>query len=399
MLYARGKPPKEEIMDFDLTEELKALQQTVRDFCRKEIAPVVVADEKAHRFQRDIINKMGELGFFGCPIPEKYGGNGMGYLAHALACEEIAKVSGSIRAGFNMQTMLTARTLLKFASEKQKETLIPKILRAELLGCFCITEPNAGSDAGALKSTAVKKGDRYLLNGSKTWITWATVADIGVVFAYTDPSQRYKGMSAFIVDMHSPGITTKLIEEKLGWHACPTGEVFMEDVAVPQENLLVREGFGFPIMMMDLDGSRLTAAAGALGVCQAFVDESVKYANQREQFGQQIGQFQMIQEQIARMVVETEAARLMVYRCAAQKDQGKEQNTLETCMAKYYACDAASRLADLALLIFGAYGYSGEYPIERYLRDAKLYQLLEGSANVQKMIIAQDALGYRKANR
>jgi glutaryl-CoA dehydrogenase (non-decarboxylating) len=386
-------------MDFELSDEHRALQQTVRDFCRKEVAPVVAADEKAHRFQRELISKMGQLGFFGCPIPEKYGGNGMGYIAHAITCEEVARVSGSLRAGFNMQTMLTARTLLKFGTEQQRQTLIPKLVRAELLGCFALTEPNAGSDAGSLKTTASKKGDYYILNGSKTWITYATVADLGVFFAYTDPSKRYKGMSAFLVDMHAPGVSTKLIEDKLGWHACPTGEVFLEDAAVPRENLLQEEGFGFPIMMMDLDGSRLTAASGALGVCQAFLDESIKYANQREQFGQKIGQFQMIQEMIGRMVVETEAARLLVYRCAAQKDQGKENNTLETSMAKYYACDAASRLADIALQILGAYGYSGEYPVERHLRDAKLYQILEGSANIHKMIIAQDALGYRKANR
>lgn len=386
-------------MDFELSDEHRALQQTVRDFCRKEVLPVVAADEKAHRFQRELISQMGQLGFFGCPIPEKYGGNGMGYIAHAITCEEVARVSGSLRAGFNMQTMLTARTLLKFGTEQQRQTLIPKLVRAELLGCFALTEPNAGSDAGSLKTTASKKGDYYILNGSKTWITYATVADLGVFFAYTDPSKRYKGMSAFLVDMHAPGVSTKLIEDKLGWHACPTGEVFLEDVAVPRENLLQEEGFGFPIMMMDLDGSRLTAASGALGVCQAFLDESIKYANQREQFGQKIGQFQMIQEMIGRMVVETEAARLLVYRCAAQKDQGKENNTLETSMAKYYACDAASRLADIALQILGAYGYSGEYPVERHLRDAKLYQILEGSANIHKMIIAQDALGYRKANR
>lgn len=386
-------------MYFDLTDDQRVLQQTVRDFCRREVMPVVAADEKAHRFQRELVSQMGQLGFFGCPIPEKYGGNGMGYLAHALVCEEIARVSGSLRAGFNMQTMLTARTILKFGSEKQRQTLIPKLVRVELLGCFAITEPNAGSDAGSLKTTAIKKGDSYILNGSKTWITYATVADLGVFFAYTDPSKRYKGMSAFLVDMHTPGVSTRLIEEKLGWHACPTGEVFLEDVAVPKESLLQEEGYGFPIMMMDLDGSRLTAASGALGVCQAFLDESIKYANQREQFGQKIGQFQMIQDVIAQMVVETEAARLLVYRCAAQKDQGKENNTLETSIAKYYACDAASRLADMALRILGAYGYSGEYPLERYLRDAKLYQLLEGSANIQKLIIAQDALGYRKANR
>jgi len=386
-------------MDFELNDEQRALQQTVRDFCRKEIAPVVAADEKAHRFQRELVSKMGQLGFFGCPIPEKYGGNGMGYVAHAIVCEEIARVSGSLRAGFNMQTMLTARTILKFANEEQRQSLLPRLVRAELLGCFGLTEPNAGSDAGSLKTTARKKGDSYILNGSKTWITYATVADLGVFFAYTDPSRRYKGISAFLVDMHAPGVSTKLIEDKLGWHACPTGEVFLEDVVVPRENLLREEGFGFPIMMMDLDGSRLTASSGAVGVCQAFLDESIKYANQREQFGQKIGEFQMVQEMIARMVVETEAARLLVYRCAAQKDQGRENNTLETSMAKYYACDAASRLADVALQILGAYGYSGEYPVERYLRDAKLYQILEGSANIHKIIIAQDALGYRKANR
>ncbi len=386
-------------MDFELTDEHRALQQMVLDFCRKEIAPVVAADEKAHRFQRELLSQMGQLGFFGCPIPEKYGGNGMGYVAHAIVCEEVAKVSGSLRAAFNMQTMLTARTILKFGTEQQRQTLIPKLVQAELLGCFCITEPNAGSDAASLKTMAIKKGDHYILNGSKTWITYATVADLGVFFAYTDTSKRHKGISAFLVDMHSPGVSTRLIEDKLGWHACPTGEVFLEDVSVPKENLLQEEGFGFPLMMMDLDGSRLTAAAGALGVCQAFLDESIKYANQREQFGQKIGEFQMVQDMIARMVVETEAARLLVYRCADQKDHGRENNTLETSIAKYYACDAASRLADLALLIHGAYGYSGEYPVERYLRDAKLYQLLEGSANIQKLIIAQDALGYRKANR
>ncbi len=386
-------------MDFELTDEHRALQQLVRDFCRKEIAPVAAADEKAHRFQRELLSQMGQLGFFGCPIPEKYGGNGMGYVAHAIVCEEVAKVSGSLRAAFNMQTMLTARTILKFGTEQQRQTLIPRLVKTELLGCFCITEPNAGSDAASLKTMAIKKGDHYILNGSKTWITYATVADLGVFFAYTDPSKRHRGISAFLVDMHSPGVSTRLIEDKLGWHACPTGEVFLEDVSVPKENLLQEEGFGFPIMMMDLDGSRLTAAAGALGVCQAFLDESIKYANQREQFGQKIGEFQMVQDMIARMVVETEAARLLVYRCADQKDHGRENNTLETSIAKYYACDAASRLADLALLIHGAYGYSGEYPVERYLRDAKLYQLLEGSANIQKLIIAQDALGYRKANR
>ena len=223
------------------------------------------------------------------------------------------------------------------------------------------------------------------------------MADIGVCYAYTDPARKHKGMSAFILDMHSPGISTPEIKHKMGWHTCPTSEIFFDHVKIPREDLLGEEGEGFKYMMSSLDNTRLTAAAGAVGVCQAFIDEAVKYAQDRVQFGQPIGKFQLIQEQIGRMVVETEAARLLVYRCATQKDEGK-RNTLETYMAKFYSCDVASRMADEALRILGAYGYSGEYPVERHFRDAKVYQILEGSANILKMLIGMDALGYRKAN-
>jgi glutaryl-CoA dehydrogenase (non-decarboxylating) len=220
------------------------------------------------------------------------------------------------------------------------------------------------------------------------------------MYAYTDSSKKYKGISAFVVDMHSKGITTGPSAEKLGWHACPTGEMFFDDVDVPLENLLgTEEGRGFEYAMCGLDNTRLTAAAGALGMSQALIDESVKYAKEREQFGRPVGKFQMVQEELARMIVETEAARLLTYRCAMQKDAGKVNNTLETSMAKYYSSDVASRVADSALRILGAYGYSTEYPVERLLRDAKLNQILEGSANILKMVIATDALGYRKANR
>jgi glutaryl-CoA dehydrogenase (non-decarboxylating) len=387
-------------MDFKFSDEIAAVRDLARKFADKEVRPRVAADEKAHAFQRDLVEKMGQLGFFGCPIPEEYGGSKLGFLAHTVICEEIAKVSGSLRAAFNMQTMGTAREIFQFGTQEQKERYIPDLVSARTLGCIGITEANAGSDVGSMKTTAVKKGDRYIVNGSKNWITYAQVADVGIIYAYTDLSKPYKGMSGFIVDMHSKGITSGPTAEKMGWNACPTGGLFFDEVEVPAENLLGgREGQGFPYVMAGLDNTRLTAAAGAVGVSQALIDEAVKYAQEREQFGQAIGKFQMVQEELARMIVEADAARLLTYRCAAQKDEGLIHNTLETCMAKYYSCDVASRVADGALRILGAYGYSTEYPVERLLRDAKLYQILEGSANIQKMVIAQDALGYRKANR
>ena len=387
-------------MTFELNQEIKTIQKAAREFARKEILPRVDEDEKNHAFQKDLVVKMGQLDFFGCPIPEAYGGSDFGFLAHTVVTEEISKVSGSLRAAFNMQTMGTARQIYQFGTEAQKNDYIPKLVSAEWLGCICITEADAGSDVGGMKTVAVKEGDRYIISGSKNWITYAQVADVGIVYAYTDPSKPYKGMSAFIVDMHAKGVSVGATARKMGWDACPTGEVFFDRVAVPAGNLLGGvEGKGFACVMSGLDNTRLTAAAGAVGVSQGLVDEALKYAKTREQFGRPIGKFQMVQEELARMIVETEAARLLTYRCAMQKDAGVLNNTLETVMAKYYSCDAASKVADGALRVLGAYGYSSEYPVERLFRDAKLYQILEGSANIGKMIIATDALGYRKANR
>jgi glutaryl-CoA dehydrogenase (non-decarboxylating) len=389
---------REENMSFKFSDEVKAIKDMAAKFVQKEILPTVAESEKKHEFQRDLVRKMGELGFYGCPLPEEYGGSGLGFLAHAVVTEEISKVSGSLRAGFNMQTMGTAREIYQYGNAEQKKKYIPRILSGEFLGCIGITEPNAGSDVGGIKTKAVKKGDFYILTGSKNWITYAQVADVGIIYAYTNPAVKYKGLSAFIVEMKWPGIKTGPTAEKLGWNACPTGEIFFEDVRVPAGNLLGEEGRGFEYVMGSLDNTRLTAAAGAVGVSQGLIDEAVNYAKTREQFGQPVGQFQMVQEELARMIVETEAARLLTYRCAWQKDEGI-RNSLETSMAKYYSCDVASRVADGALRILGAYGYSTEYPVERLFRDAKLYQILEGSANIHKMIIANDALGYRKANR
>ncbi len=385
--------------DVELTEEHIMLRDMVRKFADTEIAPRADDDENNHRFQRDLVEQMAELGLFGCPIPEEYGGNGMGYLAHAIATEEIGRASGSLRVAFNMQTMGTALSILKWGSEELKTKYIPELMAARMLGCFGITEPDAGSDTASMKSTAVKDGNEYVLNGAKMWITWSPVADMAVVFAMTDKKAKHRGMSAFVMDMHSPGVSTKEIKDKLGIWSCPTGEIIMEDVRVPAGNLLGEEGSGFSHLMKELISTRLSAAAGAVGSCQAAVDVAIKYANERSQFGQPIAQYQMVQEVIARMVVETEAARALVWRCAIQKDRGLVNNMRETVIAKFYACRAADEVPNLGLEVLSAYGYSNEYPIARILRDGKVYKILEGATNIMKMIIATDALGIKKANR
>jgi glutaryl-CoA dehydrogenase (non-decarboxylating) len=386
-------------MDYELSEDHILLRDMVRKFAEKEIAPVAEKDENDHRFQRELVTQMGELGFFGCPIPEAYGGNEMGYLAHAIVTEEIGRVSGSLRVGFNMQTMGTSLSIVKWGSEELKQKYVPALVSAEIIGCFGITEPDAGSDTAAMSTTAVKDGNEYVLNGRKMWITWCPVADMAVIFAMTDKKAKHRGMSAFVMDMHAKGVSTVAIKDKLGLWACPTGEIIMEDVRIPAGNLLGEEGKGFGHLMEELVSTRLSAAAGAVGSCQAALDVSIKYATERNQFGRPIAEFQMVQEVIARMVAETEAARALVWRCAIQKDRGFLNNNRETVLAKYYASRAADEVPNLGLEVLSAYGYSNEYPIARILRDGKVYKILEGATNIMKMILAQDALGIKKANR
>ena len=383
-------------MDFELPEELAEVQKLARDFSEKEIAPSAAKDDKEHTFRKDLVAKMGSLGFFGCLIPEEYGGNGLGFLAHALISEEIARVHSAIRVYLNMQAG-PAVTLFEFGNEEQKQKYIPGLLSGESIGLFAITEPDAGSDVAAMKTTAKREGKGYLLNGTKIWITNATVADAGVIFAYTDRAQKHRGMSAFYVDLNQPGVSRRDLD-KMGAHASPTGELTFENFEIPQESLIGQEGEGFKICMRHLNHTRLGCAAGAVGLAKAAREAAVSYANQREQFGQKIGQFQMNQDLIAQMVVQEEAARLLVYRAASLADHGRPYN-LEASMAKYAAAEAAAFNSDAAMKILGAYGYSTEFPVERYFRDAKSYQIVEGSVNIQKLIIAQDILGYRKANR
>ena len=383
-------------MDFDLSDELVAAQELARDFAEKEIGPTAAKDDKEHTFRRDLVSKMGELGFYGCVIPESYGGNGLGFLALALITEEIARVHSAMRVFMNMQVG-PALTLLRFGSEELKKRWIPPLIRGESVGCFAITEPDAGSDVAAMRTTAVRDGDSYALNGSKIWISNAPVADSALIYAVTDRSQKHRGISAFYADLHQPGVSRRALDA-LGVHASPLGELTFENFRVPAGNRIGNEGEGFKICMWQLNQTRLSCAAGALGVARAAKEAAVSYANQREQFGQKIGQFQMIQDVIAQMVVHEEAARLLVYRAAWLADRG-QPNNLEVSIAKYTAAEAAAYAADGALKILGADGYSTEFPVERYLRDSKSYQIVEGSSNIQKLIIAGDALGYRKANR
>jgi glutaryl-CoA dehydrogenase (non-decarboxylating) len=383
-------------MDFALSDELTAVRDLAREFAEKEIVPTAAKDDKEKNFRGDLVKKMGELGFYGTMIPEAYGGSGLGVMAMVLITEEIACAHSAMRVAINMQVG-PAVTLLEFGSEEQRERFIPSLVSGETIGCFAITEPDAGSDVAALRTTATKEGDSYVLNGTKLWITNGPVTTGGLVYAYTDRSQKHRGLSAFYADWRQPGLSRRELET-LGARCSPLGELALENFRIPAANLLGKEGEGFKICMWQLNQTRLNCAAGALGVARAAKDAALAYCNQRVQFGQKIGEFQMNQDLIAQMVAHEEAARLLVYRAAWLADE-KRPNNLETSIAKYAAAEAANFAADAAMKILGAYGYSTEFPVERYYRDAKSYQIVEGSSNVQKMIIAQDALGYRKANR
>jgi len=387
-------------MEFALNDELQMLREMARDFAAEKIAPHADEwDENHYLPYEEVIKPMGELGFFGTVIPEEYGGNGMGWLAAMILTEEIAKASSSVRVQINMQALGCAFTIFRYGDDVVKKKYISKLVSAEFIGGFCITEPNAGSDVMAMKSTAVDKGDHWLLNGSKTWISNASAADALVYYAYTDRKARGKGLSAFVIEPKNfNGITTTDLD-KLGTRSTPTGEIYLEDTKVPKENILGKPGDGAKIVFGSLNQSRLSAAAGGVGLAQACLDTVTSYCREREQFGKSIGQYQMNQDMIAQVAAEIEAARLIVYKAAWQKDQGELGNTLEVAHAKYLAGEIAVKASQMAMRIMGAYGYSTEYPVARFYRDAPPYYMVEGSANICKWIIALDQLGIKKANR
>ncbi|AEJ43862.1 acyl-CoA dehydrogenase family protein [Alicyclobacillus acidocaldarius] len=382
-------------MDFSLTQEQMAVRDVVRKFVDEEILPYIREwDEKQH-FEPGVLRRLAELGLMGVCIPEKYGGAGMDYNTLAIVCEELERGDIAFRTAVSVHTGLNSLTLLQWGTEEQKQKYLVPQARGEKIGAFGLTEPNAGSDVAAMRTTAVRDGDFYILNGSKIWISLADVADHFLVFAYTDRSKKHHGITAFIVERGWEGFSTRSIKGKLGIRAGNTGELFFDHVRVPVENRLGEEGEGFKIAMSALDNGRFTVAAGACGCIAACLEASVKYCHERETFGQPIGRHQLVQQMIAKMAANLDISRLLVYRAGWLKNQGLP-NTRETSLAKWVACDAAWEAASDAVQIHGAYGYSNEYPVERYLRNAKAPVIYEGTREIHTILQAEYALGYRR---
>ena len=381
-------------MIFGLTEEQQLVQETAKRFAEEDIAPTLEEEEKNHEFRIDRVERMAKLGFFSCVLPEELGGNGLGFLESVLMAEQIAKVSASWRLPFNMQNLGPALTVAKFGTQEQKEKYIPGWIEGTQIGFFAMTEPNTGSDVASMRSYAVDKGDHWEIHGAKTWISNAHIGDAGLLYAYTDKEKKHKGITAFIIEPKTmENCVATEIETKLGLYCSPTGEFAFHGAKIPKDAVLGELGDGFKICMWQLNHTRLGCAAGALGVAGAALDRSIEYANERKQFGVPISQHQMIRAQIAEMVVEHQSAQLLVYQAAWLKDQGKP-NQYETSMAKLAASEAAVHAANECIKIYGSYGYSTEFPAERLLRDAKSLQIVEGTSNVQKLIISGIACGF-----
>ncbi len=381
-------------MDFDYSDEQRAIRETVRRFAEQEIVPVAAQHDRSGEFPRRLVERMAALGLLGGPIPKEYGGSGLDYVSHALITEEIGRADSSLRTTLSVQVSLVALSLLRWGSEEQKRRYLPDLCAGRRLGCFGLTEANAGSDPAGMEATALRSGSDWVLNGGKTWISNATVADLALVFAQTAPGSGHEGITAFLIEQGTPGFSTRPIQDKLGLRASDTGELVLEDCRILDSARLGEVGEGFSIAMSALDNGRFSVAAGCVGIIQGCLDACVGYAKTRKQFGKPIGSFQLVQDMIARMAVDLDAARLLVLRAAHLKNR-QLPNTLVTSMAKYFASEAAVRAATDAVQIFGAYGYSEESPVARYYRDAKVATIYEGTSQIQKLIIGSHVLGIR----
>ncbi|WP_181347968.1 acyl-CoA dehydrogenase family protein [Thalassobacillus sp. CUG 92003] len=382
-------------MNFEFSDEQRMLRKTVRDFVDKEIMPFIGEwDAKGH-FDTGVLSKLANLGLMGVCIPENYGGSGMDYNALAIVCEELERGDTAFRTAVSVHTGLNSMTLLQWGTEHQKRSYLIPQAKGEKVGAFALTEPGAGSDVVALQTTAKKSGNDYILNGQKTWISLCDSADHFLVFAYTDKSKKHNGISAFIVERTGEGFSSKATKGKLGIRAGNTGELFFDNVRIPESNLLGEEGDGFKIAMAALDNGRFTVAAGACGQIMACMEASVDYCHERETFGKEIGKHQLVQQMIARMEAGLQMSRLLVYRAGELKNKGV-RNTRETSLAKWQACDFANQAADDAVQIHGAYGYSNEYPVERYLRNSKAPVIYEGTREIHTIMQAEYVLGYRQ---
>jgi hypothetical protein len=379
-------------MDFSLTPEQKMIQDSVRRFARERILPHSREWEHAHCFPRELLREMGGLGYLGVPVPEQYGGAGLDYICEAIVFEEIGYADSSVRTTLSVQMSLVELTILKWGTEAQKQATLPKLCSGEWIGCFGLTEPNAGSDAANVQTTARRDGNDWILNGQKTWISNGTMADVAIIFAQTESGTKSRGMVAFLFETNVPGFTSRKMTGKLGLKASDTGELFMQDVRVPDSARMGEVGQGFKIAMSALDNGRYGVASGCVGASQHALDASVKYAQERIAFNQPIASFQLIQDMLAQMKVDTEAARLLVYNAGWVKNQG-QVSTIPVSMAKYFAAEAAKRNADMAIQIHGGYGFSEEFVPEQIWRDTRVASLYEGTSQIQKLIIGRDLTG------
>ena len=383
------------MVDFSLTSENVLVRDAARAFADAEIVPHIRDWDRGEGYPRAMLDQMAELGFLGAPIPERYGGSGMDYVSFALLCEELERADSAFRVVQSVHVGLNSLALLQWGTEEQRQRWLVPQAKGEKIATFGLTEPGVGTDAGNLATTARRDGASYRLNGNKLWISLADVADHFLVFASVDRSKKHKGVTAFLLERGMPGLTTGTLHGKLGIRAGNTGLINLDDVVVPEEHRIGEEGEGFLVAMSAIDQGRFTVAAGAVGLAQACVDASTKYAHERQTFGQEIGQHQLVKQLIAKMVAGTEIGRLLVWKAGWLKNQGV-RNTRETSLAKWHSTEHAVQSALDAIQVHGANGYSDEFPVERYLRNSKAAVIYEGTSQLHTLIQADYALGYRE---
>ncbi len=379
-------------MDFDLTDEQQLIRQTAREFTEKEIVERAKQNARNHHFDLELVKKIADQGYLGAIVPREYGGAGLGYVDYGLVVEEIGRGCSSVRTVISVQTSLVCSAILKWGSEEQKQRYLPKLCSGEWLGCFGLTEPDTGSDAAKQRTRAKKTDNGWVINGAKMWISMGSYAKVALIFAQTDPEKGHRGLACFLVDTDQPGYQASTIEHKMGLHASDTASIALEDVEVAEEDMLGEIGDGFKVAMSALDSGRYSVAAGCVGICQGCVEESVKYAKEREQFGKPIASFQLVQAMIADMVLKTDASRMLVWRAGFLKDKGRP-NTLETSVAKLHATEAAVECSNTAIQVHGGAGYVDDHPVERYFRDVRVTTLYEGTSQIQKLIIGRAMTG------
>ena len=379
-------------MNLDLTDEQRLISETAREFVDREVLERARLNDRAEKFDRELASMLGEMGYLGAPVAERYGGRGLDYVSYGLIVEQIGRGDSAARTVVSVQTSLVCGSIERWGSEEQKDRWLPRLCSGEALGCFGLTEPDAGSDAASLRTRAERSDGGWVLNGQKMWISLGNFAEVALIFAQTEPGSGPKGLACFLVPTAADGFSTQEIHGKLGLRASDTASIALDAVEVPDEAMLGKVGEGFKVAMSALDSGRYSVAAGCVGICDGCVDSSVDYAKERKQFGVPLARFQLVQEMIADMIVKRDAARLLVWRAGMLKDAGKP-STLETSIAKLYATESAVECANAAIQVHGGSGYVDDHPVERYLRDARVTTLYEGTSQIQKLIIGRDATG------